>query len=314
MDIQIQEQLLNSASKIHTRSTYYGDSNPVPLVALQMIYELLADCHLILEFDCIRKLQHLAADIINCNPDICHLRDDSVFLEENIDNLVIKVETQTNVFVNNIEVTFGNGLIEYEFLAETFNNATATSPIGIVNIVTLPAIGTLYFDGVPVTPGLKFEFTDIGKLTYNRIDNIYQDTFVFQISNNETPKILSNMATFSIDVAGRINEPATVGDASQSTAYSTTIVFTRAMFTTATTPPYNDPEGDAAATLKITSLPATGEIQLDGSPILVNDEFDFTTVIDAGRLTYVPDAGTTTAYVDPFSFEIADAGSGQFAG
>ena len=120
------------------------------------------------------------------------------------------------------------------------------------------------------------------------------------------------MATFTINVDGAINQPATIGDGSETTAYGNTIVFTRAMFTTATTPPYSDPEGDAAATLKITSLPATGEIQYDGVAILVNDEFDFTTDIDAGRLTYVPDAGTTTSYVDPFTFEIADAGSGSF--
>ena len=76
------------------------------------------------------------------------------------------------------------------------------------------------------------------------------------------------MANFTIVVDSYANlPPSEVGDGSTSTTYSTAVVFTRAMFTTSTVPPYADPEGDAALNLKVTSLPIAGILKLNG----VND-------------------------------------------
>lgn len=122
------------------------------------------------------------------------------------------------------------------------------------------------------------------------------------------------MAQFTVTVNAQVNQPPTVvGDGSDTTDYGTAIVFTRADFTTSTTPPYSDPEGDAALNLKVISLPATGELQLNAVPVILNDIISFAD-IDLGLFTYVPENGTTTSYMDPFDFEIADEGSGIFVG
>lgn len=122
------------------------------------------------------------------------------------------------------------------------------------------------------------------------------------------------MALFTVTVNAKVNEPPTqVGDNVVITNYGQTIVFTVADFTTNTTPAYSDPEGDAAYQLKITSLPSTGVLKLNGVDVTLNQIIDFDD-ISAGLLTFVPDNGTTTTYNDPFQFEIADAGSGTFVG
>lgn len=120
------------------------------------------------------------------------------------------------------------------------------------------------------------------------------------------------MANFAITVNARINlPPSEVGDNSLSTAHATTITFTADDFTTNTTPPYADPEGDAAANLRVLTLPANGDLELGGVAVTLNQIIPFTSIV-AGQLTYVPDAALTTLRTVNFTFEIADAGSGQY--
>lgn len=122
------------------------------------------------------------------------------------------------------------------------------------------------------------------------------------------------MATFTVTVDSYENLPASqVGDGAANTDYGVSLVYTRAMFTTNTVPPYADPEGDAALNLKVTSLPSEGIIQLNATPISINQIISFTD-IDSGLLIYVPNNSNSNAYDDNFTFEIADAGSGIFVG
>lgn len=127
------------------------------------------------------------------------------------------------------------------------------------------------------------------------------------------------MALFTITTQEKINQPPSqVGNGSASTTYATTYVFTSADFTTATTPVYTDPEGDAADQLKITSTgpeltAMTGELQYDSSPVTSGQVISFADIA-LGKLTFVPDNGTTSEYNDTFDFEIADSGSGTFVG
>jgi len=120
------------------------------------------------------------------------------------------------------------------------------------------------------------------------------------------------MANFTIVIDSYENLPASeVGDGTTSTDHGVTVVFTRAMFTTSTTPPYADPEGDAALNLKVTSLPIAGILKLNGVNVTLNQIISFAN-IDSGLFTYLPDNADLTAYSTVFTFEIADAGSGIF--
>jgi len=109
------------------------------------------------------------------------------------------------------------------------------------------------------------------------------------------------------------NQPATIGDGSADMDYQSTLVFTREMFTTLTTPPYSDPEGDAAEALKILTLPEETGMALNGVPVVVNQVIPFSS-IDAGLFTYTnDDVMDTGGDIQSFTFAIRDAGSGEFS-
>lgn len=120
------------------------------------------------------------------------------------------------------------------------------------------------------------------------------------------------MATFTVNTNAYVNQPPNVvGNGAATTSYGVTYTFTRADFTTNTTPAYSDPEGDPAGNLRVLTLPATGELQYNSIAVTINQVISFTD-IDSGLFTYVPDNGTTTGYVDTFTFEIADTVSGSY--
>tara|TARA_R110000851_G_scaffold57420_2_gene133755 strand:+ start:1556 stop:2512 length:957 start_codon:yes stop_codon:yes gene_type:complete len=312
--LRLKEQLVSSANKVNTRSKYYGDANPFPVVALRMVYDLLSlnNCNQIeLSFECVKKLESLANNIIIKNNDICNLRGPNVFYQDRQDQTRVMVMADLNVTVDDNFRLLADGVNTFTFEYDDFTKNFNGTP-EIVKILTLPSTGTLTVDGESVGVGTIVSLDNIALLLYTRIDDQYDDLFYFKTSNNETEKIFSNMATFTVNVDGEINQPATIGNGSTTNDYGVTVVFTRDMFTTNTVPAYNDPEGDVAATLKITSLPSAGLIKLNGVNINVNDEFDFTTVIDEGELTYVPDNSVVDSQALDFTFEIADAGSGEF--
>jgi hypothetical protein len=120
------------------------------------------------------------------------------------------------------------------------------------------------------------------------------------------------MANFNINVTGYDNQPPTIGDGQKETNYGQALPLNRADFTTNTTPPYSDPEGDLPLNLKITSLPAAGILRLDGVDVTVNQEISFISDIDAGKLTYTPDLNNTSAHSVSFGFEISDEGSNTY--
>ena len=318
IELRLREQLLNSTIKVDKRSQYYGTGNVVPVVALRMIYEVLSDdsCGIItLTFKKRKKLELLANNIIIKNKDICKLRGPNTYFKNGNSNTPILTSAGSLITpkVSGNAKIFNDGLTFITFSESDFTkNFTGGTPT-LLSIITKPAYGTLTYDGEEITAGILIELSNIDKLIYTRIDGeLFIDPFYFKVSNNETEKTFSNMATFTVNVDGEINQPATIGDGSTTGVYGATITFTRAMFTSATTPAYSDPEGDAAATLKITVLPTTGTIKLSGTNITVNDEFDFTTQIDAGLLTFVPDNAETDSIAIDFVFGIADAGSGVF--
>lgn len=120
------------------------------------------------------------------------------------------------------------------------------------------------------------------------------------------------MANFNINVEPYSNQAPIIGDGERTTDYGTAIVFIRADFTTNTTPPYSDPEGDLPLTLRIDSLPISGLLELNGTDVVPNQQIDFVSEIDNNLLTFTPDLNDTTAHSTAFGFSIADVGSGLF--
>lgn len=121
------------------------------------------------------------------------------------------------------------------------------------------------------------------------------------------------MGTLTLDISARGNlPPSSSGWKSIFINYGATHVFTLENFTTETTPPYADPEGDALKAIKITSLPLQGQLLKGIVPVLINDEITSAELV-AGDLTYEADLTDPNGYSDGYmEFRVSDQGSSIF--
>lgn len=123
---------------------------------------------------------------------------------------------------------------------------------------------------------------------------------------------IENMGTFTINSAAYVNQPPSqVGDNTLEVNNRATTTLTLAMFTTQTTPTYLDPEGDPVTDVRIDTLPADGQIQLSGTPIVAGDIINVTDINNNLLVFVSPNQDPLDS--DTFTFSLRDAGSGQFA-
>lgn len=123
--------------------------------------------------------------------------------------------------------------------------------------------------------------------------------------------IKENMAIFKITSTAYINKPPThVGNISIDANNRATTILTAAMFTSSTTPPYSDPEGDAADAVKIESLPATGQLTFNDTPVTIGQIITIED-INGNKLKYIS-PNQNEESIDTFNFSVRDAGSMTF--
>lgn len=103
--------------------------------------------------------------------------------------------------------------------------------------------------------------------------------------------------------------PTQVGSTTINISYGGTHVFTIANFTTETTPVYSDPEGDALSLVKVTSLPTSGTLQVNGIDVVLGQSITAGD-ISTGNFTYIGSADGDFS----FGFDVADEGSNSFSG
>jgi hypothetical protein len=186
-----------------------------------------------------------------------------------------------------------------------------------IKILNRTGIGELQLNGVTLNNDDLVYTGDIstGNFTYVSQDNddSYPVTFKFDCAD-EGSGTLSGLTDgiFTISVAEKENQPPdSVGNNTIDRNYSESITFTRSDFTTNTTPPYNDPEGDAAYKLKITSLPSDGLLTHNNSPVTLNQEILFNE-IDQGYMVYTPDSVIIIAQTVTFDYCISDTVSQEY--
>lgn len=179
--------------------------------------------------------------------------------------------------------------------------------------------GSIELNGVAVSIGDEIDHTSIssGLLTYEDDGTntaSHESTIEYTLSDLGSNSFSSSSGNIGFKISAQTNSaPSQVGDGSETIGFGETLIFTRAMFTTSTTPSYLDPEGDVADKLKVTVLPSTGIIKLNGVNISANQEINFTD-IDSGLLSFVGDLASLSGSSDSFEFEISDLGSGIFRG
>lgn len=233
-------------------------------------------------------------------------------------------------YVNQPPSQIGNGSVTTSYgVTYTFDKSdftTSTVPIYIdpegdvaetIKVLTLPSTGDLEYNSIAVTVNQEISIADIDSNLFTYVpDNgtltAYIDSFTFDIADEGSSTFTGGSATMNVNVQAYINQPpSAVGDNTISSIdYNSTTVFTVANFTTGTTPAYADPEGDAAAQLKVLSLPSQGSLRLNGVSVTLNQIISFTD-ISAGNFTFVA-SGSSAGYNTSFNFSIADAGSNQF--
>tara|TARA_R110002051_G_C8696695_1_gene493795 strand:+ start:485 stop:1252 length:768 start_codon:yes stop_codon:yes gene_type:complete len=121
------------------------------------------------------------------------------------------------------------------------------------------------------------------------------------------------MGTITLDVSAQTNQPPNaIGWLTLKMVYSATHAFTLENFTTETTPPYSDPEGDDLEAIKITFLPKKGVLKLNGVDVVVGDIIQESS-LDGSALTYVSDSSDIDGYTDGYmKYSASDVGSSTF--
>lgn len=207
------------------------------------------------------------------------------------------------------------------------NFTTETSPaysdpeddsLSYISILTLPTSGELQLGGVAISVNDEISSADLttSNFTYvaDQADSAgYAESFTFDVADTGS-NTLSGLSggIFTMTVQAAVNlPPDAIGDNTINLIYGQSKTFSRADFTTNTTPAYSDPEGDGAYKLKVLTLPADGNLVHNGTNVSVNQEILFTE-IDAGYLVYNPDLGITTIQSLTFDFDIADLGSQSY--
>ena len=129
---------------------------------------------------------------------------------------------------------------------------------------------------------------------------------------NDIKTTIENMGTITMNTGAYENlPPDVIGDNTLATPNRTDFVYTMAMFTSGTTPPYNDPEGDLADAIRVDTLPPDGVLKLNGTPVIAGDIIS-STDIDNSLFTFSPpDQDPLDA--DDWTFSVRDVGSGQFS-
>lgn len=125
------------------------------------------------------------------------------------------------------------------------------------------------------------------------------------------------MAIFAITNKGKVSSaPTQVGDVSFNLASGGTFTFTRAFFTTETTPKYSHPEGAAASKLRVDNLSVTSDYNftIDGTTVAIGNEIDMAD-IDNNLLVIVhnPAALSPVDQSLTMRFSLSDVNSNQFS-
>ncbi|MBW4680304.1 MAG: tandem-95 repeat protein [Microcoleus vaginatus WJT46-NPBG5] len=150
-----------------------------------------------------------------------------------------------------------------------------------IQISTLPANGTLTLNGAAVTANQEIATTQLGGLTFTPNANFKGSTSLNWNGFDGTGYAIAG-ASVNLTV-NSINDLPALGNISKSANEDTAVSFTAADFTTA----FSDADGDSLTKIQITTLPANGNLTLNGAAVALNQEIAATQL---DGLTFTPNA------------------------
>ena len=239
---------------------------------------------------------------------------------ENIFNEVIQ-SSNSKPTVSNLILTvpsnLPNNLYIYTFIGTEFtNNFTDTQgdlPYR-VKFFTLPIRGTFLYNGVAVTVNTPYLISNANLLVYTstieEAKSVY-DFLIFQVSDDNLIELYSDMAQVIMNTAAYINQPISqLGDLTLNKGNRENHTYTISNFTTQLVPPYIDPEGDTLDAIRVDSLPAAGVLQLNASPVNINDIIPAASITGGLFIWVAPNTDSQAS--NTWNFSARDAGSLQW--
>jgi len=231
----------------------------------------------------------------------------------------------TQIGANTVATTYGTS---YVFTLADFTTGTTPAysdpegdALSYIKVLTLPSQGELHVDDVAISAGALVTVGTISTGNFKLVPPATKPgglaesvpSFKFDCADagsNSLSGLDTGVMNLTLTSAPN-SAPTTVGDNTILFGYGVTKVFSAADFTTNTTPAYSDPEGDLPYKVKITSLPTSGSLSFNGSPVIINQEILLSSV-DSGYLTFNQDLAIKSSQTITFDFEISDVGSEQF--
>ncbi|MET0274136.1 MAG: cadherin-like domain-containing protein, partial [Phenylobacterium sp.] len=181
-----------------------------------------------------------------------------------------------------------------------------------VKITTLPAGGTLSYDGSPVTAGEVVVLGPGHDLIYQPAhdgEGVGYDSFTFQVKDSgntsfDGVNLDPTPNTITVDVDPLNDAPVGV-NSTLNVDQDAPRVLRAADFT------FTDVEGDALASVKITTLPTHGTLTFDGAPATAGVTVTAADLA-AGKLVFTPAAGQSGAAYATLTFQVQDDGGTAF--
>jgi len=166
---------------------------------------------------------------------------------------------------------------------------------------------SFYFSEVKTSSEEELDYINT-KFQYQNLFNCINSDLITDAENR-----IDNMGTFTVISGAYVNLPPTTGDNTIEVPNRFTKTLDLSMFTSQTTPPYNDPEGDVVDALRVNSIDGNnqGVFYYDNTPIIQNLIIPAQHIVD-GRFTHEgPDADTILN--DEIDFSLRDIGSMQWS-
>ena len=178
--------------------------------------------------------------------------------------------------------------------AHTFEDADS-DVLSSIRITNLPSVGTLELNSEPVIAGQVIENEYLDRLSYIPGDQ-WDGSDKFEWTGSDGTEYASVSAWVSI-TDNDTNEPPEPGDIGKTGNENDGICFTASDFADAV----EDADGDMLNSIRITDVPANGDLKLNGTPISGNAEISAS---DMEGLCFVPDEGWYGH--TPFKWEASD--------
>ena len=189
---------------------------------------------------------------------------------------------------------------DYPFSVGDFNfsDPDAGDELASVTVVTLPAAGELALDGAVVVAGQTVAVEEIGKLVFTPAANAIGDayaSFTFRVSDGENESVLAYTMTINVRP---VNDAPTGASNTVTTEEDTDYTFSVGDFD------FTDADaGDDLASVTVVTLPAAGELALDGAVVVAGREVQ---EADIGKLVFTPAANAHGNAYTSFTFKVSD--------